>query len=492
MRFACSLLLLCTSLGNASPPAKQPAPLPAMLVGTGVHFGPGKADVSAFLSQNRVLGTNTFRTDVAWWDLEEVRDQLMFPARLAPLEQAIDATVAAGGAPLLILDYGNQFHDNGSFPVSEEAQAAFVRYVRFVVSRFKGRVRHYEVWNEWNIGLATGHPVPYTYEGSARDYARLLGKVHAAIKAIDPGAVVIAGALANRDIAWMREMTAAASGTYDAISVHPYNFAARGAARTPEEVIQWIRGFRDALPIGPDQTRPPIYITEIGWPTHLGRHGTPEQMVAQYLARLLLLARETGFIKGVWWYDYQDDGDNPSEPEHHFGIVTRNGAPKPAFQAMRALASRVATARSASLRVASDGVLALQLHLADGTALLAAWSTTGEAGSSLHLASQSDTVTLRASASGAVTSVQTFRVGKGLPPRPISLSGTPLLITGDLRGVTVVTAPAVDTLPERLWLRLLQRMQALHKCCRAAQNQQMSRNPNESMFKCRIGLKETF
>ena len=425
-----------------------------MLIGAGVHFGAGKTDVGAFLSQSRTLGTNTFRTDIAWWDLEEQRDQLVFPARLAPLERAIDATVAVGGAPLLILDYGNQFHDNGSFPVSDEAQAAFMRYVRFIVGRFKGRVRHYEVWNEWNIGLATGHPVPYTYEGSARDYARLLGKVHAAIKSIDPGAVVIAGALANRDSTWMRDVMAQAGGGYDAISVHPYNFSAGGAARTPEEVIQWIRGFRASLPPMPDQTLPPIYITEIGWPTHAGRHGTDQQTAAQYLARLLLLARETGFIKGLWWYDFQDDGDNPGEPEHRFGIVERNGAPKAAFDAMRALAQPVATARSASMRVAVGDVLAMQLQLADSTQLLTAWSRSGDAGAALEIGSSADPVTLTIAEAGVAVPLRTVRVGRRLAPVSIGLSGRPVLITGDLRAISLIAAPSVKALPLRLWQRL--------------------------------------
>jgi hypothetical protein len=37
------------------------------------------------------------------------------------------------------------------------------------------------------------------------------------------------------------------------------------------------------------------------------------------------------------FYDWRDDGDNPKEPEHRFGTVRRDLAPKPSFLAAQKL-----------------------------------------------------------------------------------------------------------------------------------------------------------
>jgi hypothetical protein len=40
-------------------------------------------------------------------------------------------------------------------------------------------------------------------------------------------------------------------------------------------------------------------------------------------------------VKGIWWYDFMNDGLDPREYEHHFGLVDEQGQPLPAYQAMK-------------------------------------------------------------------------------------------------------------------------------------------------------------
>jgi hypothetical protein len=47
---------------------------------------------------------------------------------------------STGIEPLLILDYGNKFYDDGDKPRTEEGLEAFARYAEFVVRNFKGVV----------------------------------------------------------------------------------------------------------------------------------------------------------------------------------------------------------------------------------------------------------------------------------------------------------------------------------------------------------------
>ena len=439
----CTLLLLawqCDAMAGA------------MLLGTSVHLDAGKSIPAYFAEQSRVLGTNTFRTDILWGDIERTKGELAFPVSLAGLERAIADAAGAGSAPLLILDYGNPFYDKGSFPLSDEAQAAFVRYVEFVATRFKGKVRHYEVWNEWNIGLATGHKVPYSYPSSGRDYARLLKKVYQAVKRIDPQALVIAGAVANRDIAWIDEMVASADGQYDGLSVHPYNWARDGAGRTPEEAVQWLAMLSARL--ARRSRAVPLYVTEMGWPSHSGPHGLDPFSAADYLARFCVLAREQPSIKGVWWYDFQDDGDNAGEPEHNFGLVTRRGVAKPAFAALRDVAARITQAHSGEKLDLGEGVRGVRLNGPGGKASIVVWSVQPGQRQELEIAAGAGRASVLLLQAGSDLPGQTIVLDINGDSHSLPLLGRPWIISGELGGVTLRRPKGVlATLKQ--WLRRL-------------------------------------
>jgi hypothetical protein len=397
------------------------------LVGTCVHFEPQKTDPDQFGAESRKLGINSFRVEIPWWDIEKVKGQLDFPSSLAGVDRAINDSVKSGGHPLLILDYGNQFYDEGSFPLSDIAQAAFVRYAEFLAIRYKHKVQHYELWNEWNIGLSTGHPIPYTYRGSGKDYSRLLKKVYKAIKAIDPGAIVIAGAVANRDVVWINEMVKNADAQYDGISVHPYNYSNGQESRTPEEAVQWLNMLHKLLPSSSG-----IFVTEMGWPTYFGPHTTGKDTTGDYLARFYLLSREKPFIKGIWWYDFQDDGNNPVDSEQNFGIVSRGYLPKPAFFAMRDIADPVSQASSANQVELGKNLRAVRLVGKNGQAVLAVWSLQQTGSQTIVLNSRAGHSELRLLQIGANSPVKTIMLGKDLPPVRLSVTGRPWLISGDL------------------------------------------------------------
>lgn len=78
----------------------------------------------------------------------------------------------------------------------------------------------------------------------------------------------------------------------------------------------------------------PFYVTEMGWPTHITKGGTDPELSASYLARLYLLARTSPAFKGLWWYDFQDDGWKPEYNEDNFGLVRPDLTPKPAFHVL--------------------------------------------------------------------------------------------------------------------------------------------------------------
>jgi polysaccharide biosynthesis protein PslG len=304
-------------------------------LGVGIHVGQNRNALEATDSALAQAGFTSFRDEVFWHRLETKPGVLAYPDSLRDLDQLVTRATKRKVRPLLILNYGNRFYDGGGLLSSADGIAAYSRYVRFVVKHFKGRVDQFEVWNEWNIG-GGGTPAQRSARyGNPEDYARVLRAAYAAVKAENPAARVIGGAFAGYDYAWV-EAFARAGGfsSLDGFSTHPYVFAA-GRAGTPEMAMKRLdeqKALVDRLAPGRNLS---LYVTEIGWPIHQGAHGVSEETSAEYLRRFMLLAKARPWIAGVWWYDLFDDGDDASNKEHRFGLISRKGVKRPAFNVLR-------------------------------------------------------------------------------------------------------------------------------------------------------------
>jgi polysaccharide biosynthesis protein PslG len=239
------------------------------------------------------------------------------------------------------------------------------------VRHFKGRVDQFEVWNEWNIGLGS----PTRRPGTAQAYVPVLRAAYQAVKAENPSAVVIGGAVAGIDDRWIEAFGEAGGFQYlDAFSVHPYNY--QQERPTPEADIEHL----DALKARVDHFAPgrdlQIYVTEVGWPTHEGPHGSTEATEAANLQRFLLLAKSRSWIAGVWWYDLFDDGDNPHDKENRFGLLSHAGVGKPAFEALLAIRPFLESANALAVTSGKDGHITVKGKGNDGKRLTASWLPT--------------------------------------------------------------------------------------------------------------------
>jgi hypothetical protein len=304
-------------------------------LGVGIHVGQNKNALDATDAALTEGGFTSFRDEVFWHRLETKEGVLAFPTSLRDLDDLVTRSVKRGVRPLLILNYGNRFYDGGGLLTSDAGIAAYSRYVRFVVKHFKGRVDQFEVWNEWNIG-GGGTPAQRSNRyGDPKDYARVVRAAASAVRAEDPGAQVIGGSFAGYDYSWIEAFGRAGGfSSIDGFSAHPYVFAEGSGGGTPESAIRHLDELKSLV----DRLAPgrnlPIYVTEAGWPIHEGRHGVSRQTSAEYLRRFMLLAKSRTWIAGVWWYDLFDDGDDDSNKEHRFGLISRGGVKRPAFQAV--------------------------------------------------------------------------------------------------------------------------------------------------------------
>lgn len=142
-------------------------------------------------------------------------------------------------------------------------------FIGTVVSRYKGRIKWYELWNE------PGFTSAFWCNGSAKDYATLLKTGYEAAKKADPDCVVVSGAPLTVD--FMDAVVRENGGKLysDVMSVHYLGNAARESAR----LKSWKMVMNQ---IGAADT-PIINSEEMGWTSATGELDKASTMVKAYV-----------------------------------------------------------------------------------------------------------------------------------------------------------------------------------------------------------------
>ncbi len=242
--------------------------------------------------------------------------------------------------------------------------------MRQMAARYKGRVKAYEIWNEQNLYYEWGGRGGKLNAGR---YVQLLAAAYNAIKSVDPGAIVISGALTptgvnDGDIAiddrlYLEQMYQAGLARYcDAVGAHPsgYNnppdadwtsFADPSASFGAKGHPSWFfRGTMESyrnimIKYGDGGKR--IWPTEFGWASVDGLGVPPargyeyardntEAEQAQFIVRAYQMGRNWGFV-GVMFLWNLNFGPvaGAHDEKAAFGIVRPDWSPRPAYAALR-------------------------------------------------------------------------------------------------------------------------------------------------------------
>ena len=332
-------------LGNAVPVCPW--------MGVNIHFvGAPERDLDLI----RNAGFGRVRMDFTWESVERKPGVYAF----GEYDELLAGLEKRGMKALFILDYSNKLYEEAQSVRTPAGRAAFARFAAAAATHYKSRGVWWEIWNEPNLDQF------WKPEPSARDYAALLSEAARAIRAADPEARVLGPATSG--FPWEFLETILQKGELDgltAVSVHPY----RGSA--PETVIDDYARLRQLLRLHGHQAlglRPfPLVSSEWGYSTvHHGGQRIGEDRQAAYLARLMLVNAAQEIDLSIW-YDASNDGADPKETEHNFGLVTQDRKPKPAYLAARTLAAMAGGSPvSGRLRSAPDVHL---VELVGGTAV---------------------------------------------------------------------------------------------------------------------------
>lgn len=294
------------------------------VMGVTVHF---TVPVLTQLNAIRQAGMRWVRHDLAWARVEKTAGTFDF----AEYDGHYQALLAYGLSPYAILDYTNPLYGGGA-PLSRgsDEYQGFLRFVEAAVVRYQNLINAWEIWNEPNApAMWRGTPDPASYAHLCQDVARLIRR-HL------PNATIVGGVTGHIDVPFLKSV-AQAGGFSDVsiISVHPYRSTAPETATAEMESLKkdlsTLAGH--ALEIDPG---------EWGYSTALG---ISENVQAAYYCRMMLSSFSDRRRFAIW-YDLVQDGADPKNREHNFGILSF-GSLKP--------------------RAAFDGAVTLNRLLGDGT-----------------------------------------------------------------------------------------------------------------------------
>lgn len=408
-----------------------------LVIGVQTHFAfePARTDVRVFRSWMQRSAFTSSRDEMFWWDVEDSAGALAL-RKGALRSQQVWESMPAPFAGLLTLDFGYPRYDSGAQPKSEQGRRAFARYAEFVASRSKPHVRWVEVWNEWNLPSdfqrGTGN------RGDAEDYVRLARATYQKLKADHPGLRVLTGSAGDEQPEWRWTREAIRHGMLantDAVAVHLYNYCIPEALAGSDELADRLDVLHGIISAS-GHPQMPIFVTEVGWPTHSGDCGTSEAAAATHSLRFLLEASLRPWVAGVWFYELQDGGDDPANREHRFGLLRRDGSEKPAGCVLRELGAQVAARPFAVLGGSTVGAAGFRNGKTSDRWLL--W-TRGKS-------QQAVTVRLESMAGRAASFASAPLCGMPAAPMRIEPQGRTVTVRLSPRTVSVIEVPAGDAL----------------------------------------------
>jgi hypothetical protein len=279
------------------------------------------------------VGTKVMRTGSEWGHVQPARDEWKWEtmdhlvSRAGELGMQIQVLLAfttQWAAPLEKQKSKDWLDWNRAAPDRE----AWRKYVSTYAERYKGKIHLWEVWNEPDLeGF---------WRGTTEEYLEIFQIAREELKKADPANVVMSGGFAtlsdhpsrkkNPDL--QERVMKAASTQMDLHAVHEHGSFERFAKVVDEDYAR----LRAALP----QPAPPIFFNETA---EHALHGKEKEQ-ASILVKKAVFARARGSV-GYLWYDLRNDGVDPGDPEHHFGLLTHAMEPKPAYIAFNTFAREV-------------------------------------------------------------------------------------------------------------------------------------------------------
>ncbi len=406
--------------------AELPEPVVPAGVGVNVNFTKGHEHE---LDRIAAAGFKFIRMDFHWTTTERTKGQYDWSA-YDELTRNLDQR---GLRAMYIVAYSNGLYEeliafkhprtgkelkSPVAPQHPASVAAFARWAGAAAKHFSGRKIIWEIWNEPN------HKSFWRPRPDAKQYSTLLSATAKAMREADPKATIVAPASAGFTWPFFDAMFQAGTlADLDAVSVHPYRSTGPETAwgdyqKLRELIVKYAPPAKRALP---------ILSGEWGYSTY-DKGLSPEDQAA-YFVRQQLANLLYGIPLSIW-YDWRNDGTDPTYNEHNFGTVTHDLQPKPAYLAAQTMTRQLAGHRVVCrLDTPNKNDWVLRCQTADGRRKYVAWTTVEPHDAELDLGPDSANVSKVVDIQGAVMAVRSVQ------GRPVlALRGSPQYIAVSKQG----------------------------------------------------------
>jgi len=338
------------------------ADLPGLTIsdgfGVNIHFRHDPPDLDMIAE----AGFRFIRMDLGWEGVE--REKGVYDFERTGYDALTAGCVRRGIRILYIIDYSNRLYESERSVRTAEGRRAYAAFAQAAATRYAGKGILWEIWNEPNIKQF------WTPEPNVEDYCAMAMEAIPLIRKADPSGVVVAPATSGVPHGWIEEcFKKGLLAQLDAVSVHPYR------PQNPETVVADYEKLRKLIKQYSPDRRVPIISGEWGYSNvNWDRKPLSPETQAQYLAR--------EYLTNLWqdipvsiWYDWKNDGTDPTEREHNFGTVMHDLKPKPAYTAARTLNTTLA-GFTFDKRIETDSADDFVLQfIRDGRQALTLWTT---------------------------------------------------------------------------------------------------------------------
>lgn len=272
-------------------------------------------DAERWVPQMEAIGLRYYRACATGWGLVEPAEGQW---SWTELDGQMDYLQEHG------FTFGGMFNGNTRWNTKDQPRTlpvnnlpAWSAHVTALVQHTRGRIRHWEIWNEPPNG--TGR------DQTAADYAKIVVSAYDAAKAVDPDCLIGLAAKSVHINYLEQAIQAGAKDHFDYITLHPYEVLNGIASNAGTEAV-----FMNIVPTmrrmlkaqNPAKADVPIIFTELGCDVKRG---------ADTQAHALVKGYAMGAAQGVTCIQWFEGRDGDSGP---LGLIDAKGQPRPAYTAM--------------------------------------------------------------------------------------------------------------------------------------------------------------
>ncbi|OGX45537.1 MAG: hypothetical protein A3G38_02410 [Omnitrophica WOR_2 bacterium RIFCSPLOWO2_12_FULL_51_8] len=293
---------------------------------------PGDKELKKAVQLMKEAGAGMARMDFLWDEIEPREGEFDF----RKYDRIVELVRGAGIEILGILDYSASWASpSGIWNQPPAENKFFVNFAAQAISRYKGRIKYWEIWNE------PDSPTYWAGQDGLKSYCGLLKEVYPAAKKANPECKILNGGLANGISSVNRIYDNGAKDYFDILNIHifasPLHSGAVGRARAYPRLAQKIMARNG-------DAAKKIWITEIGCPGvkrgvradnwWLGENPT-ERRQAQWLKDSYAALLKNNAVEKIFWAFFRDCDGHWGSGVDYFGLVRWDFSKKEAFFAYR-------------------------------------------------------------------------------------------------------------------------------------------------------------